>query len=174
MPHAVTPPPADKIPRQRSPREGVEKFFETFNRIRSRPTWRQGDRPSPVLFISGPDDAIAEARKAIRRQCQGTPYADVPVRGQWPAGVAYKTLAAQLRAVSRQLAAEAPRGEARLRFPLLNQVLWLLDVSNPEDENAYKHEVRERKRQLSPNPGEGWSDFGAMCARTPNRFCRPG
>jgi hypothetical protein len=40
----------------------------------------------------------------------------------------YDPLARQLRHVADSLASTAPRGEAHLRFPLLNQVLWLLDL----------------------------------------------
>jgi hypothetical protein len=63
------------------------------------------------------------------------------------------------------LAAAAPRGEARLRFPLLNQVLWLLDLPIPAEHTSIdklaKSAVKSRRLQLNPQRGEGWPSFFA-------------
>ncbi|MEH1130063.1 hypothetical protein [Micromonospora sp. CPCC 206061] len=130
--------------------EGIRDFLRVFDEMRARPGWRQGDRPLPILLIDGPDDATVAAAQALESRCAGTPYARVPDSaecrdGQRPSdkcGAPYGSLSRHLRECALALTAVAPRGEARLRFPLLTHVLWLLELPIPE--NTSTHQVAER------------------------------
>jgi hypothetical protein len=48
--------------------EGVERFLSVIDAVRMRPSRRQGDRPIPVLAISGPDNALLAAARALTQK----------------------------------------------------------------------------------------------------------
>src|SRR5262252_462674 len=112
-------------------REGILEFLGTFDEMRVRPPWRQGDRPIPTLQVTGPIAATIAVTQALDTGCDGTPLAHLRRRVD-PVGPptqdrenSVSPLSAQLREAADQLARVAPRWEAHLRFPLLAQVLWL-------------------------------------------------
>jgi hypothetical protein len=155
--------------------EGVREFLRVFDQMRIRPTWRNGDVPVPVLWLTGPYSATAAVTQALEARCDGTPFAHLspsldpedgpPPSGERPAPP-YAALVTQLRQATRDLAAVAPPGEAHLRFPLFAQVLWLLDLQIAEDEpdrlhDGVKKAVRQRRRQLRAGTGQDRRNFWA-------------
>ncbi|MGW4639886.1 hypothetical protein ACWEN6_15220 [Sphaerisporangium sp. NPDC004334] len=154
--------------------EGVREFLRVFDQMRVRPTWRGGDVPLPVVWVTGQYAATSAAVQALEARCDGTPFAHLAPSAEQeegaPAGERpappYAALAARLRQVTRDLAAVAPPGEAHLRFPLFAQVLWMLDLQVPEDEpdrlhDGVKRAVRQRRRQISAGTGQDRRNFWA-------------
>ncbi|MFC6085007.1 ABC transporter substrate-binding protein [Sphaerisporangium aureirubrum] len=176
-----SPPFSEEVPRPGDPEEsyrrsyeGVREFLRVFDQIRIRPTWRSGDVPVPVLWVTGPYTATAAVTQALEERCDGTPFAHLgpapdpeaaappPVERSAP----YADLMARLREASRDLASIAPRGEAHLRFPLLAQVLWLLDLQISDDEpdrlhDGVKRAVRQRRRQVRAGNPQDRRNFWA-------------
>ncbi|MEO3813503.1 hypothetical protein ABGB17_31285 [Sphaerisporangium sp. B11E5] len=166
--------PGDPEESYRRSYEGVREFLRVFDQIRIRPTWRSGDVPVPVLWVTGPYTATAAVTQALEERCDGTPFAHLgpspdpeaaaPAPGE--RGTPYADLVAQLREASRDLASIAPRGEAHLRFPLLAQVLWLLDLQIADDEpdrlhDGVKRAVRQRRRQIKAGNAQDRRNFWA-------------
>lgn len=156
--------------------EGIREFLRVFDQMRIRPTWRNGDIPVPVLWVTGPYTATEAVAQALEDRCDGTPFAhlapspdpggpDPSTAGEHGAAP-YTALAARLRQATRDLAAVAPPGEAHLRFPLLAQVLWLLDLQVAEDEpdrlhDGVKKAIRQRRRQIRAGTGQDRRNFWA-------------
>ncbi|MFC4585027.1 ABC transporter substrate-binding protein [Sphaerisporangium corydalis] len=155
--------------------EGIREFLRVFDQMRVRPTWRNGDIPVPVLWVTGPYLANAAVAQALEARCDGTPFAHIgtsadPEEGGPVAGAGftppYAGLVTQLRQATRDLAAVAPPGEAHLRFPLFAQVLWLLDLQTTDDEPDHLHDgvkkaVRQRRRQMRAGTGQDRRNFWA-------------
>ncbi|WP_018656062.1 ABC transporter substrate-binding protein [Actinomadura flavalba] len=98
--------------------EGLESLFE---RLRERPPRRAGDRLRPVLVLAGADDDLRHATQRLveRASADGGPVGHL--HGASGSG-ARTDMALLLRHLARRLSG------ARLRFPLLSMVLWLLEV----------------------------------------------
>ncbi|MEV7969601.1 hypothetical protein AB0O34_26995 [Sphaerisporangium sp. NPDC088356] len=155
--------------------EGIREFLRVFDQMRIRPTWRNGDLPVPVLWVTGPYTATTSVTQALEARCDGTPFAHLgpsldtdegspPVRERHTPP--YAALVTQLRQATRDLAAVAPPGEAHLRFPLFAQVLWLLDLQVNDDEpdrlhDGVKKAVRQRRRQVRAGTGQDRRNFWA-------------
>ncbi|WP_214416364.1 hypothetical protein [Sphaerisporangium fuscum] len=155
--------------------EGIREFLRVFDQMRTRPTWRTGDLPVPVLSVTGPYAATVAVAEALERLCDGTPFARVtpspdpetasPFAAEQPAAP-YVPLMKQLRDATRELATVAPPGEAHLRFPLFAQVLWLLELQVPEDEpdrlhDGVKKAISQRRRQIRAGSGQDRRNFWA-------------
>lgn len=138
--------------------EGVREFLRVFDQIRVRPTRRGGDLPVPVLSVTGPSSETVAVANALEDRCAGTPFADLaPPDDQASVtspATPYSGLVARLREASGELASAAPRGEAHLRFPLLAQVLWMLEleVANP-DEGGLHDKVKRAVLRRWIKPG---------------------
>ncbi|GGK88718.1 hypothetical protein Sme01_01890 [Sphaerisporangium melleum] len=168
---SLLPPRHDPDESYRRRHEGVREFLRVFDQMRVRPSWRGGDVPLPVVWVTGQYAETAAVVQALEARCDGTPYAhlgpspdpeETPERSAPP----YAALAAWLREAARELAAVAPPGEAHLRFPLFAQVLWMLDLQVPEDEpdrlhDGVKKAVRQRRRQISAGTGQDRRNFWA-------------
>jgi hypothetical protein len=155
--------------------EGIREFLRVFDQMRIRPTWRNGDVPVPILWVTGPYTATAAVAQALEARFDGTPFARLdpspePAEGAPAAGgrftPPYAALVTQLRHATRDLAAVAPPGEAHLRFPLFAQVLWMLDLQIAEDEPDRLHDgakkaVRQRRRQIRAGTGQDRRNFWA-------------
>jgi hypothetical protein len=149
--------------------EGARGLLRTFDQIRTRPTWRHGDVPLPILSITGPYEATAAVTQAIDERCDGTPYVRISTStnsGTDSAGSLppYMALAAKLRRASREFSAVAPRGDPALRFPLFAQVLWLLELQVTEADPDKLHEdVRRaaRRRSLGVDRGSDRRSYWA-------------
>lgn len=138
------------------PFDKVRQFLCAFDRMRTRPTWRQGDVPLPIVSISGPAEATAAVAQALEERCEGTPYARLTTQPvpepRRPGGAAdiplHRCVGAALGTAAHGLAAATPRGEPRLRFPLLTQVLWLLELQiSALGPDRLREEVRREIRQ---------------------------
>jgi hypothetical protein len=113
--------------------EAAREFLQMLDAMRVRPTSKNGDVPLPVLHITGTPEATYGAVEVLEERFKDGPFALVTVSAadeglDFVGQASYAPLAAQLREVADSLASTAPRGEAHIRFPLLNQVLWLLDM----------------------------------------------
>jgi hypothetical protein len=150
--------------------EVAREVLQTLDAMRVRPTAKSGDVPLPVLHITGTPEAAYGAVGVLAERFKDGPFALVQVSaaddGLGLVGQAsYAPLAAQLRDVADSLASTAPRGEAHLRFPLLNQVLWLLDLElqPPEATKTLKRhverEVRRRRFGIGSRERQGWASF---------------
>ncbi|MFG1874133.1 ABC transporter substrate-binding protein [Sphaerisporangium sp. NPDC049003] len=182
-PAPISPPPGDigviskhdPDESYRRRHEGIREFLRVFDQMRVRPTWRNGDLPVPVLWVTGPYTATTSVTQALEARCDGTPFAHLgptldveevapPVRERHTPP--YAALVTQLRQATRDLAAVAPPGEAHLRFPLFAQVLWLLDLQVTDDEpdrlhDGVKRAVRQRRRQIRAGTGQDRRNFWA-------------
>ncbi|MDH2424653.1 hypothetical protein [Sphaerisporangium sp. TRM90804] len=175
LPPGASPPPGDPEESYRRSYEGVRDFLRVFDQMRVRPTWRNGDVPLPVLWVAGRYTATAAVAQELEARCDGTPFAHLgpspdPAEGPLPAGnrhaPPYAAVVAWLRQATRDLAAVAPPGEAHLRFPLLAQVLWLLDLQIDEVEpdrlhDGVKRAVRQRRRQIGGGTAQDRRNFWA-------------
>ncbi|WP_203982579.1 hypothetical protein [Sphaerisporangium rufum] len=145
--------------------EGVREFLRVFDQMRIRPTRREGDLPVPVLWLTGSDQATTTAADALEARCDGTPFARIgPVPD--PGDAPFAPLVAELRHVAGELAATAPTGEPRLRFPLFQQTVWMLDLQLTETEreqlhDAAKRAIRRRRRQVTGGTGQDRRTFWA-------------
>jgi hypothetical protein len=68
--------------------------------------------------------------------------------------------------VARALSASAPRWESHLRFPLLSQILWLLDLRVGQDDpdqllRQVKAAIRHRRRAIRGTAGQDTATFWA-------------
>ncbi|GAA1514021.1 hypothetical protein GCM10009677_53990 [Sphaerisporangium rubeum] len=138
--------------------DGVREFLRVFDQIRIRPTRRSGDLPVPVLSVTGPSSETVAVANALEDRCAGTPFADLAPSEEPTSATSqatpYSGLVARLREVSRELASAAPRGEAHLRFPLLAQVLWLLELDAADGDDVRLHDsVKRAVRRRRIRPG---------------------
>lgn len=134
-------------------RDGGQKLLSLIDDMRARPTWRQGDLPLPTLLIRGEANDVADAAAALRSRRNPQPRAFVTVYAAAETQPRHEVFADVLRHAAEQLASAAPRGEAKIRFPLLYHVIWLLGLDLPEKRteiDAYvKRAVTSRSRRIS-------------------------
>lgn len=169
------PPVRDPGERYRLGLEETRELLHTFDAMRVRPPYRNGDRPTPILQVTGPYRAASAVVQAFQERCKGTPFALLRPRNRPAAaeGVRaaqrprpYAPLEQQLRKAAEALAAVAPRGEAHLRFPLLHQVLWMLDLRITERDlgglrELFKKEAGSKSRGVRGRGGQDRRTFWA-------------
>lgn len=138
-------------------RDGVQKLLSLLDDMRARPTRRQGDLPLPTLLIRGQADDVADTAAVLQSRQNPPPRAFVTVYTAADVQPRHEIFADILRHAAEQLASAAPRGEARIRFPLLYHVIWLSTLALPEKRteiDAYvKQAITSRSRQISLTGG---------------------
>ncbi|MBB5867482.1 ABC-type branched-subunit amino acid transport system substrate-binding protein [Allocatelliglobosispora scoriae] len=141
-----------------TPRDGARWLRELIDDIRARPTAREGDLPLPTLLFRGQADDVAAVADALGDRHSRAPQASVAVDPAVGGQPRYQVFAEVLRLAAEKLSSTAPRGEARIRFPLLHHVLWLISMSpNPQGtalDTHVKQEVSSRRRALTNGHGK--------------------
>ncbi|SNR57660.1 ABC transporter substrate-binding protein [Actinomadura mexicana] len=139
--------------------DGANDLQRMIQKMRRRPTHREGDVPLPTLEVSGPQTATSAVIAAVHRLCSGAPHARITPSASPTGQPGYTAISAQLHAAAEGLSEQAPRFEPRLRFPLLNMVVWLAEPEREHDlpsnepdrlDKRVGEMLRQRGKTLNP------------------------
>ncbi|MFC9976212.1 hypothetical protein ACFVH6_35490 [Spirillospora sp. NPDC127200] len=106
----------------------LEGLLSLFERLRERPTAREGDRLRPVLVVAGTAQRTRQSSHLLVERCMEDrgPYAHIT--SQSPDTERFTDQSLLLRHISRDLSTHHRRFEPALRFPLLSMAVWLLEI----------------------------------------------
>ncbi|MGI5166968.1 hypothetical protein ACQEU3_21725 [Spirillospora sp. CA-253888] len=125
----------------------LEGLLSLFERLRERPTAREGDRLRPVLVVAGSPERTRQAAHLLVERCMDDrgPYAHVSAQSADTERFTDQSLL--LRRLSRDLSTHHRRFEPALRFPLLSMAVWLLEIRRMR----LRQEAGEQAPQFASN-----------------------